>query len=337
MQGDKVIAYASRALTDTEQRYAQIEKEMLSIVFSCENFHSYIFGKQVTVYNDHKPLEQFFAKPLLAAPMRIQKMMLRLQWYDIEVKYRKGKEMHVSDALSRGFPNITENHADASEMIQLISVSSEKYSEIKQATQNELCKLHDIIIKGWPDTRSEMPFEVRPYWPGMNGVIDSLVSNCSVRAEHQNMQPAEPLKPTPTPDLPYDMVGCDIFQFESEKYVVIVDYYSKYIDVKRLESETTTGIKSALLKVFSFHGIPRTIRSNNGPQFSSVSSKVSVRSTESFIKLQARISKAQMEKRKEPYKQLNACGVNQETKVLHCWTTGQHLRKELIYLRHKFS
>ena len=59
MQVDKVIAYASRALTDTEQHYAEIEKEMLSIMYSCTKFHSYIFGKSVTVYNDHKPLEQF--------------------------------------------------------------------------------------------------------------------------------------------------------------------------------------------------------------------------------------------------------------------------------------
>ena len=58
---DHIIAYASRSLTETEKRYAQIEKEMLSIVYSAGKFHRYIFGKETTVYSDHKPLEQMFA------------------------------------------------------------------------------------------------------------------------------------------------------------------------------------------------------------------------------------------------------------------------------------
>ena len=48
-------AYASRALSDTQQRYAQIE-ELLATVFACEKFHQFIYGKQVDVETDHKPL-----------------------------------------------------------------------------------------------------------------------------------------------------------------------------------------------------------------------------------------------------------------------------------------
>ncbi|XP_052762296.1 uncharacterized protein K02A2.6-like [Mya arenaria] len=223
---------------------------------------------------------------------------------------------------------------------------------IMQSDKEELGILHDIIVKGWPDTRSETPFETRPYWdsrdqlsvldsivykglrivippslrdnmlrlvhkthlglgkskqrarevmywPRMNSDIDTMVSNCSVCAEQQNQQPAEPLKPTLTPDLPYDMVGCDVFQFRSEKYLVIVDYYSKYIDTEKLESETTSDITSALMKVFSSHGISNTLRSDNGPQFSS---RLSVRSMESFIKLPAHTFKARTGKPKELYR-----------------------------------
>ena len=60
LQDNRPIAYSSRSLTETEQRYAQIEKELLSIVHATTKFHCYIFGKTVTVYNDHKPLEQIF-------------------------------------------------------------------------------------------------------------------------------------------------------------------------------------------------------------------------------------------------------------------------------------
>jgi len=47
LQEDKPAAYASRALTETEQRYAQIEKEMLAIVFGAERFHQYVYGREV--------------------------------------------------------------------------------------------------------------------------------------------------------------------------------------------------------------------------------------------------------------------------------------------------
>jgi hypothetical protein len=58
------VAYASRALSPAQQRYAQIEKELLAIVFACEKFHQYIFGKKVQVETDHKPLVSIFKKPL---------------------------------------------------------------------------------------------------------------------------------------------------------------------------------------------------------------------------------------------------------------------------------
>ena len=100
MQEGKPLAYASRALSDTEVGYAKIEKESLAIVFPLERFHQYMFGREIAVYTDHKPLETIVKKPLHKAPKRIQGMPLRLLQYDIEVTYRRGKEMHIADALS---------------------------------------------------------------------------------------------------------------------------------------------------------------------------------------------------------------------------------------------
>ena len=63
------MAYASKSLTVNQQNYAQIEKEMLAIVFGCVKFHDYIYGlPNVTVETDHKPLETILTKPLHAAP-----------------------------------------------------------------------------------------------------------------------------------------------------------------------------------------------------------------------------------------------------------------------------
>ena len=96
------MSFASRALTQTETRYAQIEKELLSIVFACEKFDKYIFGRDVVhVETDHKPLEEIFKKSLCDAPARLQRMLLRLQRYNLDVRYKRGPLMHIADTLSR--------------------------------------------------------------------------------------------------------------------------------------------------------------------------------------------------------------------------------------------
>ena len=76
LQNGQPIAYASRALTPIETRYAQIEKELLAIVFGCEHFKAYTYGRDVVqVETDHQPLESIVKKPLHCAPSRLQHML----------------------------------------------------------------------------------------------------------------------------------------------------------------------------------------------------------------------------------------------------------------------
>ena len=104
MQNGQPVAYTSRALTVTETRYAQIEKELLTIVFACDHFEAYTFGRdEVHVETDHKPLESIVLKSLNSAPKRFQRMLLRLQKYNLQVKYRKGKKIFLADTLSQAY------------------------------------------------------------------------------------------------------------------------------------------------------------------------------------------------------------------------------------------
>ena len=103
MQNGQPVAYASRSLTSAESNYAQIEKELLAILFGVEKFESFVYGKRFKVETDHKPLESILSKSLLNAPKRLQRMMLRLQNFDFEVEYKKGALLHVADTLSRAY------------------------------------------------------------------------------------------------------------------------------------------------------------------------------------------------------------------------------------------
>ena len=98
LQLQQPVSFSSRALTQTETRYAQIEKELLAIVFACEKFDKYIFGRDVIhVETDHKLLEEIFNESLRDAPARLQRMLLRLQLYNRDVKYKKGPLMYIAD------------------------------------------------------------------------------------------------------------------------------------------------------------------------------------------------------------------------------------------------
>ena len=104
LQDNHPIAYASKALTPCQQNYAQIEKEMLAIVFGCNKFHDYIYGMPVIeIETDHKPLESILRKPLYQAPSRLQKMIMSIQKYPINLVYRPGKQLVIADTLSRAY------------------------------------------------------------------------------------------------------------------------------------------------------------------------------------------------------------------------------------------
>ena len=95
----KAVSYASHNLTEVEGRYDQTEKEALALVWACERFNLYVYGRDFGLETDHKPLECIFrsrSKP----SARIERWVLRLQCHNYRVVYRPGKT-NLADALSR--------------------------------------------------------------------------------------------------------------------------------------------------------------------------------------------------------------------------------------------
>ncbi|XP_023816251.1 uncharacterized protein LOC111948290 [Oryzias latipes] len=156
MQNGKPIAFASRALTQTERGYAQIEKEFLALVFSMEKFHQFTYGRKVTVQSDHKPLENIVKKPLLSAPKRLQRMMLRIQKYDVDVVYVPGKDMLLADTLSRAYLpehsscGSVEAEIETVNMVLHLPISEQSLNAIRVATEQDatLQTLQQTISKG---------------------------------------------------------------------------------------------------------------------------------------------------------------------------------------------
>ena len=102
----QILAYPSRSLSPTEQRYSQAEKEVLAIVWGIEHFHFYIYGAPFVLHTDYKPLKLIYANPVSKNPARIERWMSRLQEYDFKALYKSSAE-NPADFLSLYLPAYT--------------------------------------------------------------------------------------------------------------------------------------------------------------------------------------------------------------------------------------
>ena len=139
------------------------------MVYGCEKFHTYLFGHSFTVKTEHKPLENIHLKHLTAAPPRLQRMLLRLQPYDLVIHYQPGKSIEIADALSRLSPE--EKEAVPGINVQVHDIHPQFSNSILQrireqtASDPELNALKEMIHSGWPSTIQQVPVPLKPNWP----------------------------------------------------------------------------------------------------------------------------------------------------------------------------
>uniref|UniRef100_A0A8C6SPN1 Gypsy retrotransposon integrase-like protein 1 n=1 Tax=Neogobius melanostomus TaxID=47308 RepID=A0A8C6SPN1_9GOBI len=106
------------------------------------------------------------------------------------------------------------------------------------------------------------------WWPGISAQIGRMVGNCETCQKYR-LQNREPLLSTPLPDRPWQKVGMDLFEWLKKQYVLIIDFFSRYIEVAQLKQASAEGTIKAVKEAFARHGTPETVVSDNGPQFSS--------------------------------------------------------------------
>ncbi|RXN21973.1 Transposon Ty3-G Gag-Pol poly [Labeo rohita] len=327
LQEGAPVAYTSRTLTQTEVHYAQIEKELLAVVFACTKFNDYIYGKQIHIETDHQPLVTILNKPIYTAPARLQRMMLRLQKYNFTITYKKGKQMYLADTLShspRADPNKLYDDSADFEVMSVRHISSSRLNELQTHTAQDpvLQRLCNILKSGWPSSQSKLPVEIRKYfpfrdeltvdediimkgqkvvvpeslrseyvtiihrghpgleatkrrargivfWPSLNKDIENQVLSCSICNSLKSHQQKEPLHLHYIPDLPWSTVAMDIFEWNGQHYLALVDSYSGWFEIDLLRDLSSSTVITKLKRHFSVHGSPHKVLSDNGTQFTS--------------------------------------------------------------------
>ena len=270
-------------------------------------------------------------RPLATAPARLQRMLLRLQKYDINLIYKQGKLLKIAYTLSRA--QLAETGEEISEEEMRFQVhltytslpcSNDVLEEVRQETARDPVsqKVIQMLQKGWPLSKKALPDDLKEYWkhkaelsvsegillkdqriviptvmrskileklhqghpgiektkqhvrqtvfwPRINEAIEGVVSKCPYCQELRNANPKEPLTPHPIPSYPWQVIGSDIFHWQNNDYLLVVDYYSRYWEVVKLTRTTAEHIIVEMKKMFSRFGIPEEVKSDNGPQYAS--------------------------------------------------------------------
>jgi transposase InsO family protein len=107
------------------------------------------------------------------------------------------------------------------------------------------------------------------FWPGMNKQIEEVVSKCVACLENRNRAQREPMTVHPVPKLPWSKVGCDLFQLYDKHYLVMVDYYSNFIELAALPDTLTSTVVDKIPANVARYGIMDILISDNGPRFAS--------------------------------------------------------------------
>lgn len=329
----RLVAAASRSLSETEQRYAAIEKESLGICWAMEKFSRYVLGmKQVVIETDHKPLITLFGNKFLdRLPARIQGFKLRLQRFNYVIRHISGKANTSADALSRNtsaepepldFERIDEIENYSNEVVHFNGLDK-RLELMREGQYNDevLTKVISYVKDGWPIYLSAVDTMLRPYfdrkalltinkgllmlgtriviplaqrvevlgdlhqghlgitkcqsrarncvwWPNMYKAIETMIDQCQKCREEAN-KVTEPLRPTATPDRPWQVLGSDLFHFKGQVYLMLIDYYSRYPEISLLGSDTSSrNVITHMKSIFSRHGVPEYVISDNGPQYS---------------------------------------------------------------------
>jgi hypothetical protein len=172
----KAVAFASRVMSETERRYAQIEKEALATVWACEKFSNYLLGKRFLFETDHKPLVPLLGtKQLDSLPPRVLRFRLRLDRVNYSIVHVPGKLLYTADTLSRAplptseIETLTILQGEAEDLMEMtvncLPASKKRLDEYSRAQASDpICSAIIWYCQSeWPDEK-KITAEMKPYW-----------------------------------------------------------------------------------------------------------------------------------------------------------------------------
>ena len=104
------------------------------------------------------------------------------------------------------------------------------------------------------------------WWPGVSSEVEHFIKACP-ECQKAAVPSREPLLPSALPDHPWEKVAADLFELGKATYLLVVDYFSRYVEVQELSTTTASKVIAILKTIFARYGVPSQFVSDNGPQF----------------------------------------------------------------------
>lgn len=162
------VAYGSRTLSETEQKYSQLEKEALARIFGVKIFHCYLYGRKFILITNHMPLQTMLGPktgiPTIAAA-RLQRWAVTFSAYTYSLKFKPTSENVEADCFSR-LPLHVVDSDEADETFYYLRLQSMPVTskDITRATAQDplLCKVIELTNTGWPNFVQDA--ELKPFF-----------------------------------------------------------------------------------------------------------------------------------------------------------------------------
>lgn len=331
---ERPIAYASRTMTSTEQKYPQIDKEALAIVWACQKFFYYLYARHFFLITDHKPLTQIL-HPEKSLPVLCISRMANyadyLAHFNYTVEFRNTKDHANADYCSRaplkkqedihkissreeeGIMDLDEMDVFILRQVDQLPVRAERVAT-ETRKDRDLGKIVQILQNGQNlerngykapeknyslssgcllfEHRVVIPASLRPailkdlhaahvgitkmkgiarsfvYWPGIDAEIEGIANSCTECAKHAHAPAKFQTHHWEYPKGPWERIHIDYAgPVADTMLLVIVDAYSKWVEVKTTNTSTSTATIAMLDELFAAYGSPITVVSDNGRQF----------------------------------------------------------------------
>ena len=140
--------YISRTLNPPEKNYSTTEKELLAIVWAVKRLRQYLLGKRFIIQTDHQALK--WLKNVKDPSSRFMRWRLKLEEYDYDIEYKKGKENQAADALSRIYP-LTDDAPDETPTLQSLNIDEITYDDHPSLEVSRLINELERIDEAPPD------------------------------------------------------------------------------------------------------------------------------------------------------------------------------------------
>jgi len=304
------IFYVSRTLKKYELNYSVTDIEGTAAFYCTKKFKSYLNSNnfKTILFTDHKPLVGLFNNNKEPNNARQMRWVVTLSMLNVIVKYEPGKKNVVADALSRlplnkeenqkilitNSINTNNNEINLSKSIKeflkrkIVTIDDVKYykenNKLRKVIDDKeekielLLSAHNVGHEGFHKTYNRL--KKNYYWENMSKDVEILVKTCH-QCQLNRPQPANigTENHATTPESPFRRVGLDIIgplpetKSKNKYIIVLVDYFTKWVEAEPLITIESNDVIKFLTRVFSRHGIPEVLITDNGPQFTSDTTK----------------------------------------------------------------